>query len=371
MKDDRAYKVSDISLFKLIIGAVLSTVSIWFIVSILTAVESHGGWNLDKIFAMVVAAGLAFFGFQMAFQYTGVIVNKSSRAVTQWSFFALWRRKTEYSFDSVREVTLSKKLIKTRDGTSAFYPVVIEGEHSIKLPTFGKYNLSRRHAEKIAELIGVPLIDTTTGVSAHREPGDLDAPLFRRIREAGITGEIPEPPPGSGITIERQPGEVRIIIPCRKWDWKSTAAMVFGIPILFAGIVFLFMLIGFFASPSGGHNTGCLYGFLAFLGCAIGYALVAIASLRGMGRQIITINMGGLSLKKVSAIARERFHQPMDELEELASGMLANTTTGNAEQGIIARSDKKSVMIGETLGKDERRWLLEAMMNAMAGLQNM
>lgn len=110
---------------------------------------------------------------------------------------------------------------------------------------------------------------------------------------------------------------------------------------------------------------------MAFLGCAIGYALVAIASLRGMGRQIITINATGLTLRKVSFIARETFHQPVDELEELVIGMLANTTTSNAERGIIARSDKKSVMIGETLGEDERKWLREAMVKAIAGLDNL
>ena len=48
--------------------------------------------------------------------------------------------------------------------------------------------------------------------------------------------------------------------------------------------------------------------------------------------------------------------------------MLANTTSGKAERGIIARSDKKSVMIGETLSEDERTWLREAMVKAIAGL---
>jgi len=329
---------------------------------------SGNGFESGMLFLVFVSGGFIYFGSQMMFRLRSVVINRNIRTVMEKNKF-LWSASEKLiPFESIHEVRITKVVRRSSKSTNIFYPVTLEGSRRVRISRSGNYNKSRQEAEKIAELMGLPIVDYSTGSEIIRYPDDLELPLYKQSLVDGTGGEIGPPPVDSGIEIGRSEDEVEFILPCRTQNFLTVGGLFLGIAILAGGFILLLNLISVAVNPSEDSTSVIIrLGFGIFMCFLFGYVIAALSSLKLVGIQTITVDPKYVTVCKSSPIARETQKMSMDEIEEVITGTSAKSPTSRT-RGVILRGDKASLMLCDGQSKEILEWFERAMKAAIVSV---
>ena len=359
MNGSDKYIISGRDFGKIFSGLCLTVLGTGAILMVVT-MSSVKGFSFGLIFIIALALAFLYFGTRMVFYVDLIVLDRlRSKIITKKGYFT-GRNEKEYSFDGVIKVTITKLVKTSDDSTYTIFPVRILGYPAIDVSKHRNYQVARKQAEEIAEILAVPLKDSSTGKSVERDYKYLSTPMYEVVRNDPVNVRIPEPPADFGIEVERLKDKVTITVPCRTWDFKNGLLMLIGSILLLICASQLIRILILVITPEIEPGSPIkLAIWLAILTGVPGYCSVGIASLKSFAKHIIKLDKSGLTLQKRSVLASETQNMPAYDLEELIVGY-HETSVRIPDQALIARSDKKSLMICQGQPKVVLEWLRDA-----------
>lgn len=127
-------------------------------------------------------------------------VEASSRELVHQRGLIVPLHSKRYALDRIRAVNVRKKIVrKGRRRQRTSFPIHLQGIKGAVVLDHGNPWFSRVIAERLASLLGVPLINRVYGTSTTRQPGDLDTPLIERWIQAEVRFDMPARPTGSDL----------------------------------------------------------------------------------------------------------------------------------------------------------------------------
>ena len=208
--------------------------------------------------------GLALFGAVFAIAggvlmglRWGTTLDAGAGTATSWwrLLGKTWRR--------VRPLVSFRRVLLRREARDRSVRYVVElgsvpGGDVLKVGGSGDMLESRRLAEEVADTLGLPLRDTTSGVPVEREAGRLDEGVAARGRRTGQAPLLPGRPYPMRSRVEERAGGTTITIPGPGIDARALAGLLpAAVFLAVAAVVFrpvLRVLAGtrWFAPVAGG-----------------------------------------------------------------------------------------------------------------------
>jgi hypothetical protein len=312
--------------------------------------------------------------------------------VSWWRVLGLGRRK-ETPFAGCDRVTIEKDTGDSDSPTT--YPVRLAGPAGVEGLAVDKpsdYQQARVAGERVARFLDLPLHDSSAGMTTVRQPAELDEPLRARLRRTGGAPPLPSAPPDPRARIEETSDGLRIEIA------GAGATAVGWIPVALATVFSI--VVGLSILPSllrGGPSVFLLIGALFVLA-------PLLLTLKGAGttvlrRTVVVASRLALRVEGHAWLTRTTVEIPADELEELillrldapslppgqgdaevwkwsldhgrmpdgrqAPGALRWLWRLASTPGILARSDRASVVIGTGLPPEELAYLHGRLLRAL------
>ena len=338
-------------------------------------------WFIAVGFGGVFAAvGLAFIGGR-----SGVRLDARRRTVRRWwSCLCVGGSKEIEVLDTFR-VRMSREVRRSKNSTYTVYPVrLVGGEKDVDLETCGVPGKARATAEQVCKLLGLDMEDTTSGAAVIRERDTLDDSLRDRARRTGATIEVSDMPPGSGIRLQQEGGDLVIELP--RPGVRATHKLALG------GILVLSLILGLaFLSIARDPKTPsevrivmiCILGAVLLLPITAGLAYVLK---KAKSHATIRVSKDRLCVESCGVFGSRVAEIPADELEELVlpesvegeierkldSGEIPEQArklvmlfAGFKAQPIRAVSDNATIEFGRDISYEERVWLHSLIMRVM------
>lgn len=300
--------------------------------------------------------GTAFLltGLVVAFKDRVAVVDSPNRELgIGWSWFR-WRRMKTYAVDADAAIHLDALEFGAGNTTTTHYPVtVLHGEGEAEVVRGTDYRLSRRRAEALARLLGLTLIDTTSGSRVVRGPGDLDrSAADPATLPAGLTW--PHLPKGTRLKARHERDTLRVSIPPPGFGGITLFALLL---LGFSGVLAwgLAVLIASGLHPALVILIGLLDGALALLFAYAGYQGLAdtLWRTRRLAVSPRGIRMPGRDGDRDGTLLDAALVEEID----LAEGA----------QGVIARTDEADVELGSYLSAEEAACLRDMVHLSLAG----
>lgn len=312
--------------------------------------------------------------------------------VSRWRVLGLGRR-TQTPFAGSDRVTIEKDSGDSDSPTT--YPVRLAGPAGVEglaLDRPSDYQQARAAGERVARFLDLPLHDGSAGVVTVRQPAELDEPLRSRLRRTGGPPPLPSAPPDPRARLEQTPDGLRIEID------GAGATAVGWIPVGLAAV--FSVIVGLSILPSLLRAGPSL-----FLAVGVLFVLAPLLlTLKGAGTTVLrrTVVVAGrlaLRVEQHAWLTRTAVEIPADELEELVLLSLDAPKLppgkGDAEvwkwsldhgrmpdgreapqalrwlwrlattPGILARSDRTSIVIGAGLPFEELAYLHGRLLRAL------
>lgn len=160
---------------------------------------------------VTLLAGLVIVGLQRHLLYDST-TGRLMRCVG----WGPWLRTRTHTCGALQRVALGRPRMRIRKASSRrhqhvqVWPLDLEAEHCHEpLCEAGSADAARRHGERLARQLRIPLVDRRSDPPTERSWQELEEPAWRRLHQADAA-----PQPAKAIArCERLPAEVRITVP--------------------------------------------------------------------------------------------------------------------------------------------------------------
>jgi hypothetical protein len=244
-----------------------------------------------------------------------------------WGVVVPWRTK-EFPLAHAKEVAIRAETRRTKNSTYTVYVVYIEGmDLKVKLSEDREYEKARTASERASKFTELDIRDYSGQGPSHREAKYLDESLRERAQR---THAFPAPPPmPTNTKIEHR---------------VENDEAVFDLPESGMGCA-----VGSLA----GFAIAAAVAFFTFFPFAIILAIVLFVVFCGalkaaITRERVVASAARLRIERVTPLWIGATEIPAGELEELLS----------RHNGIVARSDRRTLVFGSGLSPEDRTWLL-------------
>jgi hypothetical protein len=304
-----------------------------------------------------VASGFAALGFLITFAGERITIDQATRTIhVRYGRWCTWKR-TSRSFNDFHAVRLDAR--STRVGTEhsgqvAYVTLLLAGGDELELAQTHSDVKGRATAERVANLLNLPLHDTTHRETVVRAAGLLDESLAERAHRLGERPAWPRPPRNSRIEIRTLGDETVLILPrpSRK--------------LLFEGVIGL----GFLLVVYGGTLGYAAYSLRAWVTRQSFYADNALMQAAVWALPLVPV-LYILIAGVVLLIAREHVAVSPRMLKRtwrLPIGSWTRRIPTDAIEDlrrdtddVVIGTDRGKCRIGFTLTRSERRWLRDAL----------
>lgn len=194
--------------------------SIWGIIGILW---SLGIWHEGKLqlALLVAAASLVLLGFRVVL----VCKHHENLALLRWSVFGiplLTRQRAKLS--TATAVTIRRRMrylfgSNYSNALKRFFPVQLQSNPVLVLQSTRDYLSSRCLAERIAQVLDLPLRDIAHGPVVTRKPGELNMPLGERMRARRKPPQQPTAYTDTRLRFNWNGNTVRVRFPAQPVLW--------------------------------------------------------------------------------------------------------------------------------------------------------
>jgi hypothetical protein len=314
-------------------------------------------------------------GVTLAFGTAGVVVDRRSRQVIQWRGLRLpllldlplWHRV--YALDDYRVVVFTTEVWwqGERGGGTTVYPVYLYGSHQL-LGEDGEtspaehlllegplwYSSSRRRAERVADFLGLGVVDQASGGEpAYRPAGTLDDSLRLSWRS---TGELsPQRPENArtGYVLEGHEGVFEI--PARGLSIRTAV----GVSLATATPLALLLI------------PGAPYQVSLGLALAVALNILLWVVVPRLVWDRVMVSPLGLRLERRSLLGWRSVELAGEEVEEIVLAhprvrSMARIGYGGSVIGV--RSDRRVVEVGFGLDGHEMEWLRASLKDHLLGI---
>lgn len=220
------------------------------ITGLLSGLEDHDHTQVQKSWLTLLAA------FMVVTWVDRVRIFPGSNRVTRQRGFLIPISGASYQLSDYDRVELREKAKRDGEGNSSYYyPIILAGEKSDTLAKIKSAFAARRAAEKIAQVMQVPLDNRAFGRRSVRSPKLLDTPVAERWAKTGKKFELPELRSDSGVQV-KETGE-RLIVKFPAYSRHRVGGLLMLL-IFVAGFALTFttmglhIVSGFFAVGSVG-----------------------------------------------------------------------------------------------------------------------
>ena len=301
-------------------------------------------------------------GLALIFYRRGISLDRRHRITTVWWGFPMPLRQTPRAWAEFTLVALTREIRKSKNSTYTVYPVRAIGQGKpLKFEEPQDYQAARRTAEQVAEFMGLPLHDSSSGHAVIRQPGELNEPLGHRLKRTGDPATaLPAPPAGMRSRLFQKDRSVLMEIPAPPPNPLLLIALIGSVGFT------LFIIFGFLLAalpPIQGISRSVLGTVLiaVLVGPEIGFAAFLWFGRRQPTR--LTVSPAGLRFETIGLMGIRAEEFPASQLEELevqrteVPPQLPAVLRIGLERGILARSDAKSIEFGQTLSEEEKLYL--------------
>jgi len=308
-----------------------------------------------------VPIGLLFatIGAVLTFGRVGCIVDPRARRLTKWWGLLTPMRRRERSLDDFSAVTLTREIRRSNKSTYTVYPVRLRGTDDCSDEKLDegcqRYEQSRKLAEEVASLLGVDLVDSSTGDAVVRNAEHLDESLPEQILRTGDLGDLPDPPAGAKSVIRQRGKDIIIEIPAPGFGPEHAGGLLFMAVFVGGTTTMLTFILR--------DDPPLVVTIAATLFLGIFFILLPLVLIGGgvlqhaSGLTCLTVDPErGLVLETKSIFGRSRKEMAGKDLEDLNTGRSA-TGPGSRGKGIVARSDTQTLTFGGHLSDAEREFL--------------
>lgn len=323
----------------------------------------------------------------------GTYLDRRQKVQVSWWRAPGFGRRKETPFAGSDRVTIEKDSGDSDSPTT--YPVRLAGPAGVEglvLDRPSDYQQARANGERVARFLDLPLHDGSAGVVTVRQPTELDEPLRSRLRRTGGPPPLPPAPPDPRARVEQTPEGLRVEI-------AGPGATAIGwLPVGLAAVFSI--IVGLSILPSLLRAGPSL-----FLAIGVLFVLAPVLlTLKGAGttvlrRTVVVASRLALRVEQHAWLTRTTVEIPADELEELVLLSLDAPKLppgqGDAEvwrwsldhgrmpdgreapqalrwlwrlattPGIVARSDRVSIVIGAGLPPEELAYLHGRLLRAL------
>ncbi len=341
----------------LLAGLGLTTAAV-AIVTLTPAAEMSLWLRVGLLVAAALPLGAAVLGFLLTLGGEHITLDARTRQVrVRHGRWWCWKQET-HAFEDfyAMEVHRQSARYAAHDTGSRApnFPVrLLSGGDEVELSNGWGEKQARAIGERVADYMGLPLHDETSGEMVVREAGALNESVAARAQRLGEDVHWPKPARHKRITV-RQEGDATVLDlprPSRKMIKEGVVGLVFLLAI-YGGV------LGGMAYAWGTQLMKMADGVAASLGAAIVPAVLIIP--------VVYVLLFGVAL----LVAQERVEitprafrriwlfpkgawtlkLPADEIEELVE----------SGDNVLLRTDRKTCRVGYTLSKKDRRWLRQA-----------
>jgi hypothetical protein len=318
------------------------------------------------LFGSVFAA----LGAMLTLGRAGIVIDRAAGQVTTWwGLLVAFSRRVD-TLSAFEVVALTKKVIRTRNGSRTTYPVTLEGAAKpVTIGTPRRSNEARQLAERVAKFLNLGIRDSSSGVTVEREAGRLDESVGDRMARMGETTTWPTRPLDCRVVYERAGDEAILEIP----------------PIGFHPVLLLFLaftvviaaITGRFVFSDAWWSVGSGSGFervpaLIMAGAFVLPVVVVVGFIFTLVTMVQRIRVSPRELRvqyRCPLFTREKC-LPARAIEELKLGGTATpegkplpNTIGAV---VLATSDEEHCAFGSTRVEDVR-WVYDVVRHILAG----
>lgn len=273
--------------------------------------KSAPPWYVLVPFGSVFAA----IGLGLIMGRSGIVIDRRRKRIIKWYGLLVPMKRNEYVLDFYGRLSISKEIRSGDKSTTVVYPLRLEGNGQTEDIFFeepSEYQAARAMAESLAQFLGVPVADRSSGKEITREPDRLNESVRERAQRTG-----------EGISEAAMPQEMRSTVR------EETDSLFIEIPPvgftgiqilpLFMSLIFMAFLLLFFVKPlMNTHIPGPMQAvFKACIGLAFVLlpVLFAVSRVRrqARGRCTVVVSSDFLTVESGKKVIRI----PADELEEL------------------------------------------------------
>jgi hypothetical protein len=341
--------------------------------------------------SLIMAGAFVLFGLVLAGHRKGMILDRQAREAFHWEGLLIPMSRARHSIrryalvglqSAIREGPRDKRA--RRQFYRMYHVKLLDPKGSeLVLGQSGSETATRAAAQKIAEFLGLPLADRTTGdapLPADRHwRAAVDVPGLGPISVGAAAAPAPvltayefrecsDQPEGSRVQVAQDAAGVTLTVPAAGIWRGSKGLLVFGLiwTILISAIGLI--AVGFM-QQSGQYRTGMLAGLGFFE--LIGLLVMAGAIQMGRRRAVLAVVGDRLLLLQTGPFRRTRREWARSQLTDVRTGPSGLSMGGEPvlELQVRARGDKKCGLLS---GRDEEelRWLATILRRAMGLAQH-
>ena len=360
--------------------------SIFFVVMGWRGEVRSEGETANPWLVTLVASPFFVAGTVLAFGRSGVVIDLHKRTITRWWGLLVPMKKTEDDLSLYEHVEISKKVVRNKNSTTTYYPVLLKGTGpDVKFENPTTHKIARRHAEELAKFLHFDLVDSSGFRVRKREAGTLDETFAEFAKRTGKCYDWPQMPADSRIFYDTQGDNAIIDLPKPPFN-----------PLMLVGFAPLLMIAFFIAQTGivfdGGADDEFDMVFAGFVAAFVGIFIFAGAATfirMWRPREHLVVSHEGVLVEQRKGFMKKKVLMPADEIEEIFCETFesrlkefpaefdefarkhpktANVVLGlrhmnlhsSPDQGVTVRSDRDALTFGAHLRPDEMQWLHDA-----------
>lgn len=327
--------------------------------------RSDDGSEAPAVLLVVFALPFLAIGLGMMFWRRRLVVDLREGTITRAGGVGFVRRGKVRELDAFDAVAHERRVIRTQKSSRVVYPVLLlargEGGATFDLVNCRNRREARQAAEALAKVCKLAVVDRTDGEARRREHDQLDVSLREQRRRSGARHDPGEPPAGMRSTIAVHGDELEIAMPGFGWQPLLVVFMVLGTAPFWMTLLF--------ASTVAGDAPAAFRGAMLAMGALPTLAVEAVMLHLVLRRHTLRASNRELRVQQ-HGLRRREVVMPADEIEELtlpdADRNRAMASLLGGGPPITVASDRELVAFGESLPRDEARYVADVLLGALS-----